>query len=206
MHPEILSEEQKKLLPLVNDFARNYYLVGGTAIALHLGHRRSIDFDLFTSSQRLNVKAIKDKIYRNGYGKYENLFEDDQQKHLMLAGVKLTFFCFPYQIPAEQKFFKSIKLPSLLSLGAMKAFALGGRSKWKDYVDLFFILKKQTLREISDAASTLFGGAFNERLFKEQLTYFDDIDYAEEVEYLPGFEVSADEVKQFLSAVGTQQF
>lgn len=206
MHPEILSEDQKKLLPLINDFSKSYYLVGGTAVALHLGHRRSIDFDLFTSSQRLNVKAIKDKIYSNGYGKYETLFEDDQQMHLMLEGVKVTFFCFPYRISAEQKFFKNIKVPSLLTLGAMKAYALGGRNKWKDYVDLFFILKKHTLREVSDAASALFAGAFNERLFKEQLTYFDDIDYAEEVEFLPGFEIYPEQVKQFLTDIGTQPF
>jgi len=194
------------LLPLINDFSKTYYLVGGTAIALHLGHRRSIDYDLFTSSQRLNVKAIKEKIYRKGYGNYENLFEDDQQKHLMLEGVKLTFFCFPYQIPANDKFFKNIKLPSLLRLGAMKAYALGGRNKWKDYVDLSFILKIHSLREVSDVATELFAGAFNERLFKEQLTYFDDIDYAEEVEYLPGFEVTQEEIKQFLSNVGMEPF
>jgi hypothetical protein len=206
MHPEILSEEQKKLLPLINDFSRSYYLVGGTAIALHIGHRRSIDFDLFTTAQRLNLKAIKDKIYKNGYGKYENLFEDYQQKHLILEGVKLTFFCFPYQVHAEHKFFKTIKLPSLLTLGAMKALALGGRNKWKDYVDLSFILKIHSLREVSDTATELFAGAFNERLFKEQLTYFDDIDYAEEVEFLPGYGVSAKEVKQFLTDVGTQSF
>ena len=155
MHLEILSKEQEKLLPLINDFSKTYYLVGGTAIALHLGHRRSIDYDLFTSSQRLNVKAIKEKIYRKGYGNYENLFEDDQQKHLMLEGVKLTFFCFPYQIPANDKFFKNIKLPSLLRLGAMKAYALGGRNKWKDYVDLSFILKIHSLREVSDVATEL---------------------------------------------------
>ena len=206
MHLEILSKEQEKLLPLINDFSKTYYLVGGTAIALHLVHRRSIDYDLFTSSQRLNVKALKEKIYRKGYGNYENLFEDDQQKHLMLEGVKLTFFCFPYQIPANDKFFKNIKLPSLLTLGAMKAYALGGRNKWKDYVDLSFILKIHSLREVSDVATELFAGAFNERLFKEQLTYFDDIDYAEEVEYLPGFEVTQEEIKQFLSNVGMEPF
>ena len=88
----------------------------------------------------------------------------------------------------------------------MKAYALGGRNKWKDYVDLSFILKIHSLREVSDVATELFAGAFNERLFKEQLTYFDDIDYAEEVEYLPGFEVTQEEIKQFLSNVGMEPF
>jgi len=49
MHKEVLSEKQLELLPLIKLFSREYYLVGGTAIALHIGHRRSIDFDLFTN-------------------------------------------------------------------------------------------------------------------------------------------------------------
>jgi hypothetical protein len=47
MHLEILSKEQVELLPLVSQFKREFYLVGGTAIALHIGHRESIDFELF---------------------------------------------------------------------------------------------------------------------------------------------------------------
>ena len=51
MYPEILSTQQRELLPFISHFKRNFYLVGGTAIALHLGHRRSIDFDLFTEKK-----------------------------------------------------------------------------------------------------------------------------------------------------------
>lgn len=47
MHPQILSNEQKDLLNLVSNFRKEFYLVGGTAIALQIGHRQSIDFDLF---------------------------------------------------------------------------------------------------------------------------------------------------------------
>jgi len=51
MHKEILSPAQAKLLPLVKKFNKDFYLTGGTAIALHLGHRRSIDFDLFSGKE-----------------------------------------------------------------------------------------------------------------------------------------------------------
>ncbi len=47
MHNEILSPAQTELVPLIKSFSREFYLVGDTAIALHIGHRRSIDFDLF---------------------------------------------------------------------------------------------------------------------------------------------------------------
>lgn len=59
MYKEILSDKQLELLPTMAKFRREYYLVGGTAIALHLGHRRSIDFDLFKPSA-LNHKMIDD--------------------------------------------------------------------------------------------------------------------------------------------------
>ena len=56
MHKEILTAEQNKLLPLVESFAKDFGLVGGTAIALHLGHiARSIDFDLL----RIGLCGIK---------------------------------------------------------------------------------------------------------------------------------------------------
>jgi hypothetical protein len=87
MHLEILDKKQQELLHYLQWFNRSFYLVGGTAIAFHLGHRRSLDFDLATPSTLI----------------------------------------------------KHISLPTLLSLAAMKAFALGRRAKWKDYVDLFFI-------------------------------------------------------------------
>jgi len=59
MHKEILTKEQTDLLPLLKLFSKEYYLAGGTAIALYIGHRRSIDFDLFTD------KPIKRKNIRN---------------------------------------------------------------------------------------------------------------------------------------------
>ena len=59
MHKEILSKQQVELLPLIQQFRREFYLVDGTAIALHIGHRRSIDFDLFKPSQLVMSRIIK---------------------------------------------------------------------------------------------------------------------------------------------------
>ena len=65
LHKEILTKEQKELLPLIKLFKKDFGLVGGTAIALHIGHRESIDFDLFSLSEfenhkiRAKIKAIK---------------------------------------------------------------------------------------------------------------------------------------------------
>ncbi len=73
----------------------------------------------------------------------------------------------------------------LLDLAAMKAYALGRRSKWKDYVDLYFLLRDHfTIRQISDRASQIFENLFLEKLFRAQLCFFSDIDYSEPVEFI----------------------
>ena len=139
MHIEIFNSEQVELLPSTKSFQRSFYMVGGTAIALHLGHRRSIDFDLFTFSQ-LNKSRIKRKLIPIPF-KQVPIFEDIDQLHLLINNVKITFFSYPYPVLHPVKVGSTITIPSLLSLAAMKAFALGRRAKWKDYVDLYFILR-----------------------------------------------------------------
>jgi hypothetical protein len=207
MHLEILSNEQKELLSLINEFKRKYYLVGGTAIALHIGHRMSIDFDLFCEKPFNPVDVLRKLDSKADY-KYRLIYRDSNQLHLLMNGVKLTFFHFNFPIQPSSKFIPEIKMPDLLTLGAMKAFALGGRNKWKDYVDLYFILKDYfSFDQIASKAEELFFNSyFNRKLFKGQLAYFADIDYSEEVDFLPGFEVSEEEVKSFLIDIATEPF
>ncbi len=69
MHSQIFSDRQKELLPLIKKYRRNYYLVGGTAIALHIGHRYSIDFDLFTL-EKINSTGIKKDVAVSGFSSF----------------------------------------------------------------------------------------------------------------------------------------
>ena len=113
--------------------------------------------------------------------------------------MQLTFFHYPYELPYAEQFGYHLKLPDLLTLAAMKAFALGRRSKWKDYVDLYFILKDHhTVAEICHVGTNIFGSEFNEKIFRNQLAYFDDMNYSETVEFMPGFEVPDDVIKEKL--------
>jgi len=197
MHLNILSDKQNELLSFISSFRRNYYLVGGTAIALYIGHRRSIDYDLFTD-KLLKKSFIKRKIFEQKFDK-QLLFEDMDQMHFTLNEVKITFFNYPYPIKHNEMLKNFISMPSLITLSAMKAFALGRRAKWKDYVDLYFILKEYySIKDISTEANHIFGDLFSEKLFREQLAFHEDIDYSEPVEYLPGFEVNEKEIKEFL--------
>ena len=200
MHKEVLSDSQLDLLPLMAKFKREYYLVGGTAIALHIGHRRSIDFDLFKLS-KINHKKNLDKIVSGGFA-HQVTRRVEEQMNLIVNGVKVTFFQYPFSIQTEDNFENVFRLPSLLTLAAMKAYALGRRSKWKDYVDLYFLLKGYySLAEVAGKAGEIFGELFSEKLFRAQLSYFDDVDYTEEVEYLVEAPPSNDEIKRFLTQV-----
>jgi len=197
MHLNILSDKQNELLSFISGFRRNYYLVGGTAIALHIGHRRSIDFDLFTD-KKLNKLLIRKRILEQKLSK-QILFEDIDQMHFLLNDVKITFFNYPYPVKHNEMVKRFISMPSLLTLSAMKAFALGRRAKWKDYVDLYFILKDYySIKDISIEAKLIFGNLFSEKLFREQMAFHEDIDYSELIEYLPGFEVHEKEIKEYL--------
>ncbi|MBU4030628.1 nucleotidyl transferase AbiEii/AbiGii toxin family protein [Patescibacteria group bacterium] len=197
LHKEILTKEQKELLPLVRKFYKDFGLVGGTAIALHIGHRESVDFDLFSFKEFKNVN-IRKRILRNE--KIDRVIRDEaDQFTFIINGVLFTFFCYPFEINYEVDFDKTFKIPSLLTLASMKIFALGRRAKWKDYVDLYFIIKDfHPLSEIIQQAEKIFGDEFNEKICREQLLYFNDINYSGEINYKKGFEVKDEVVKRGL--------
>ncbi len=198
MHKDILTHEQILLLPLLSHFKKEWGLVGGTAIALHLGHRESIDFDMFTykSFGKLSLQRKIEKIRQID----EILVNKSGEFTFMIGSVKFTFFQYPFDINYTENFENVAKLPTLLTLAAMKAFAIGQRNKWKDYVDMYFLLRDHySVDQISIYAHELFGNRFNGRMFRSQLSYFDDINYTEAVVFRPGFEVSDEEIRRALT-------
>jgi len=204
MHKEILTSSQVKLLDLISEYSKAFYLAGGTAVALYIGHRQSIDFDLFTDSD-LKPKSIKTKL-AGGNIQYRVIHEAYDQLHILTNDVKITFFQYPFDIPHEVKFENVIKMPELIDLAAMKAFALGGRAKWKDYVDIYFILRDHfSIHEIGRRSNELYKDAFNLKLFRQQLAYFKDIDYSESVNFVSE-KPDNEEILKFLIKAATEPF
>jgi len=197
LHKEILTEEQVKLWPLLKLFSDSFGLVGGTAIALYIGHRRSIDFDLFTN-QAFQNSSIRQKVSQNV--KIDNVLVDKLGEFaITIKGARLTFCHYPYKLNFSKRFDDILEMPALLTLAAMKAYALGRRVKWKDYVDLYFIIKEYfSVSEIAKKGKEIFGHEFNEKLFRSQLAYFKDIDYREKINYLKGFEKSKKTIQEAL--------
>lgn len=204
MHLNVLTDNQRELLSLVRRFKRTFYLAGGTAIALHIGHRRSIDFDLFTRSA-LSKSRIRAVMREYPY-QQRLIHEDVDQLHVLCRQVKITFLCYPFDIEHPVMLKPFITMPDLLTLAAMKAFALGRRAKWKDYVDLYFLMRQfHSIAEVSNKACALFGDQYSEKLFREQLAFHEDIDYTEAVEYLSD-PVSDDTVRLGLIEMATKIF
>jgi hypothetical protein len=202
MYQEILSDKQLGLLPIIEEFSPDFGLAGGTAIALHIGHRQSIDFDLM-SFKGFNILNIQKKIIK--LKKIERVFVDEKEEYtISVDGVKITFLQYPFKFSFNEDF-NGIKVADLLTLSALKAYAIGRRAKWKDYVDIYFITKSFfNISQISAKAEEIFGEMFNEKIFRSQLSYFNDVDYSEKVEYMPGFEVSDEAIKEKLSEVSLQ--
>ena len=202
LETKILVSQQIDLVKLVKEFNQDYYLADGTALALQLGHRRSIDFDLFTDKDFNNNKVIEAVVKH--FPITETFVNQKNQLTVLTNGVKMTWYKYEYQMPVKVDWNGVIRMPDKLVIGCMKAFAIGQRAKWKDYVDIFFLLKQYSLKEICQKTTDLFGeGLFDEVLLRSQLSYFKDIDYSEEVEYLPGFEVEDEVIKKELSKVAS---
>jgi len=193
----VLNKKQQALWPLLLKFKNGYGLVGGTAIALQLQHRRSIDFDLF-SVKKIDRAMIRRHIVSLGFKIEQVLVDNTEEYTTIVNGVKLTFLHYPFSIKFTITY-QGLPLADLETLAAMKAYALGRRAKWKDYVDILFIANHfDGLLPIVKAAKKIFASEFNEKIFREQLAYFKDIDYSEEIEYLPGQALSDLLVKKSL--------
>ena len=202
MFKEILTADQQRLLSLIKLFRQDFYLAGGTAIALQIGHRRSIDFDFFSGKPLKTIKIIN-TIKRDNHRIDATLEESREELTIIVDGIKMTLLEYPFDVRLSVSFDDIIMMPGLLTLAATKAYSLGRRSKWKDYIDLYFILRDYfPLKDISKEAKEIFGGGFNERLFREQLCYFEDIDFSEGIEFVR--EVVDDKVvREFLITVST---
>jgi predicted nucleotidyltransferase component of viral defense system len=137
----LLPNTQKLLLKIIDtcDFLDDYVLVGGSALTLHLCHRKSEDLDFFTYEDGFDKERIFK--YLDNFGKKEILNQTDEQVDLLLDGVKVTFFNVKWSFLKPDKVDR-FHLASLESIAAMKANALFLRAKFRDYYDLYFLAKK----------------------------------------------------------------
>ncbi len=174
LHLEILPEEQLKLFEelSVQTFIADFYLAGGTSLALQIGHRRSIDFDFFIPAD-FNTSAIIDRLIQTGTYQRDN--EEKNTINGSLNGVRISFFGYRYDIIDDFKIYNKIRLAGLKDIAAMKLEAIAGRGSKKDFIDMFFLLKQYTIEEIFAFHALKYGtGLSNQYHLMKSLVYFVD--------------------------------
>jgi hypothetical protein len=176
MPTDVLTAEARKLFPKLARLRTDFYLAGGTALALQIKHRVSVDFDLFSDdpiSRRL-LGTVEGIFGRNDR---EVMVNNADELSVVIDGVKFTFLHYPFAPCLPLRDEDPIPLLSVKELLATKAYTIGRRGEFKDYVDLYAGLKGgyASLRGIIDLARKKYGDAFNDRLFLEQLLYLEDV-------------------------------
>ena len=176
LHFEILPEEQLKFFRLLSEelFIKEFYLAGGTCLALYLGHRQSYDFDFFIPAD-FNTSQIINILTR--IGRYERGNEEKNTINGMLNGVRISFFGYKYDIIDDFIHYNSIRLAGIRDIAAMKLEAIAGRGSKKDFVDMFFLLKLFSLEQIFSFHALKYGvGLNNQYHHLKSLVYFIDAD------------------------------
>ncbi len=122
-------------------FSQRFYLAGGTALSLQMGHRRSVDFDFFSSTDEVDEKS-RNEIIAQISSFPTQIIESVGGNLLMLVdGVRVGFFGYGYSLVGEPIRCENILLASLHDIGLMKCDALISRGSRKDFYDLFFITR-----------------------------------------------------------------
>jgi predicted nucleotidyltransferase component of viral defense system len=167
--PELM-ELLRKLMK-VETFS-NFYLVGGTSLSLQMGHRNSIDIDLF-GKQEIDSDLFINLL--NNFGKTE---VQKSSKNILITdvdGIKVDFVNYQYQLIENPIEIDGIRMLSKKDIAAMKLNAIAGRGSKKDFIDLYFLLNDFTLQQML--------GFYNEKYFDgsefmvlKSLYYFEEAD------------------------------
>jgi hypothetical protein len=192
-----LNEAEKGILfSLIPFFKQEGLLSGGTSLMLQIPFRKSYDFDLFFPFEIPLSFARKAASIFNS--KIEVLINTpDELTFIAHNQTKISFIFFPFKRkykPVNAK--NSISLTSYKDIASDKAYAIGRRPEYRDYIDLSVILKNGFgLKRVIVDAKEKFAGEFSEKLFLSQLIYFEDLkDFT--VEFIKE-KYSVDEIKSF---------
>ncbi len=177
---EILPLAQRRMWESLSAIPDIFTLYGGTAVALHIGHRTSIDFDFFADRE-----FDPAGLYRTvPFLKRSTVIQQEPNTLTCLAGdrdkVKISFFGLPYLARCRAPLISPgnrLKVASLIDLAATKVSVVQQRAQMKDYLDIAAILAAGiSLPEALAAAKLVYGDAFNPTPSLKALSYFGDGD------------------------------
>jgi hypothetical protein len=153
----------------------NFFLVGGTSLALQIGHRTSVDIDLFTSE---NIEAdellatLQDYPVQVSYRAKNTLIT-------FIEGVKVDFITHNYPLLEPAVCEKGIRMASKADIAAMKVNAIAGNgTRVKDFIDIYYLLNDYSFSQIVAFFKSKYRQHSDFHAIKS-LTFFDDVDLAD---------------------------
>lgn len=175
MFEYIMSEERHILLESLTgqSVLKDFYLAGGTAAALYLGHRWSQDLDFFTGIE-FDPLQLAEKL-----AKLEGFLLTGQEPgtlHCFVNNVKVSFLYYPYPLVGNLEQYREAKLAPLEDIALMKLVAMVQRGTRKDFVDLYFLDKeKVAFEEMLQLFPQKYpAGTFQPLVILKALGYFSD--------------------------------
>jgi Nucleotidyl transferase AbiEii toxin, Type IV TA system len=178
-HLEILPPAQRRLWPELDQVPTEFTLYGGTALALHLGHRQSVDFDFFgnrpfdpTELQAAIPFLVKARVRQRERNTLTAILNRGGQVAVLFFGVPNL----PRLVAPLVSDDNGLRVASLLDLAGTKASVVQVRPERKDYLDLDVLITKGriTLPMALTAAQALYGASFNPQITLKALSYFED--------------------------------
>jgi hypothetical protein len=152
---------------------KNFYLVGGTAVALHLGHRISVDLDFFTA-KNFNPRNLEKKLRK--IGKFKRKILSEGTLTGIFNNINLTFLYYEYPLLETLSKCLGFKIASLSDLGCIKIDTISSRGKKRDFIDLYFICQeKKGLLELWKLFEKKYKGIDYSKIhIFRSLVYFED--------------------------------
>jgi len=178
LHTETIESSALELLKSLQqkEYFQNFYLVGGSALALYYGHRRSDDIDLF-SKDNFDAKQLLEQIHQDF--PYQLSYTAESTLKGTISGVKVDVIAHRYPFLRDPITVDSISLLSEEDIIAMKfnAMSISGQRS-KDFIDIYYGLKNYTICDMIDFYKTKYNQQDASHVLKS-LIYFDDVDLAD---------------------------
>jgi hypothetical protein len=174
MYPQVITPQTSQVLNTlkINAKLSGFYLSGGTALALQLGHRVSEDLDFF-SGQRFDPILLQEAIEKTGRLTSTELAENTL--NTFFNDVKVQFLYYPYPMLENLLEWEGVKLSSLADIACTKMITVSMRGSKKDFVDIYFLLQRFTLEELFKLVNKKYRGVdYNPQHILKSLVYFED--------------------------------
>lgn len=173
---ETIPQGTRLVLDNIKDISdlQDFYLTGGSALSLLIGHRESEDLDFFAQNP-FKPTLLQQKLLERG--SLENVQIDEGTLNLFINKVKLQFLYYPYKLLEEFIPWNGINLSSIIDIACTKLITISMRGSKKDFIDLYVILQQMTLEELfAKLDEKYINVQYNYPHILKSLIYFNDAD------------------------------